>query len=170
MNREPAPVIAIIVAVARNGVIGRDNALPWHLPADLRHFKTVTMGRPVIMGRRTHESIGRPLPGRLNIVVTRNPGFRAPGCEVASSLDAALDRARAAGAQDEVFVIGGAQLYTEALPRAARLYLTRIDADIGGDIRFPAIHPGDWTVLTSEFHPPDEKNVLGLWFEVLARK
>lgn len=131
------PHLALIAAVARNGAIGRDNGLLWSDPADLRHFRAVTLGCPVVMGRRTWESLPerfRPLPGRRNLVVTRQPAFAAPGAETASSLDDAL--ARLAGVP-QVFVIGGGQLYAQALPRADELVLTEIDADLDGDTYFP---------------------------------
>jgi dihydrofolate reductase len=138
------PRIALIVARARNGVIGRDGGLPWKIPGELAHFKRTTMGHPVVMGRRTWESIGRPLPGRRNIVVTRNADFAAAGAEVAASLDAAL--ALCAGS-NEVFVIGGAELYAQALPRASRAVVTEIDADYDGDAHFPALSPAEWQVV-----------------------
>ncbi len=155
--------LSIIVAIARNGVIGRGNALPWHLPADLKHFKAVTMGRPVIMGRKTWESIGCPLPGRRNIVVTRNPDFRAEGCETAATLDAALGKCADA---EEIFVIGGAQLYAAALPRADRLYITRVGADVDGDAFFPPFDPAAWRLVSSEPHLADERNPLPFRFEL----
>lgn len=158
--------INVIVAVATNGVIGRDNALPWHLPTDLKNFKTVTMGKPVIMGRKTFESIGRRLPGRLNIVVTRNADFRAEGCTVAGSFDAALD---AAGSSDEVFVIGGAQLYRVALPKADRLYLTRVEAVVEGNTFFPSFDPSRWRPVSSELHLPDETHNFSFRCEVWER-
>ena len=128
------PRLTLIIARARNGVIGKDNAMPWRIPGEQAYFKRVTMGHPIIMGRRTWESIGRPLPGRRNIVVTRNPAFAAPGAEVVDSLEAAL--ARCADAP-EVFVIGGAELYRLALPRADRLLITEIDHDFEGDTLSP---------------------------------
>ncbi len=131
-------MLAIIAAVARNGVIGRDGTLPWHLPEDLAHFRRVTIGCPVIMGRRTWESLPpkfRPLPGRHNIVVTRQPGWRAEGATVAADLDAAI---AAAGDAARVFVIGGAELFAAALARTRELVLTEIDAEMQGDARFPA--------------------------------
>ena len=158
--------LSLIVAVSRNGVIGRGNTLPWHLPADLKHFKAVTMGKPVIMGRKTWESIGRPLPGRKNIVVSRNRDFRAAGCEVVSSLDAAV---RACTDAAEVFVIGGAQLYADALPHADRLYLTRVDAEIDGDVTFPRFDPAAWKLVSSERREADEKNALALNFDIYER-
>jgi dihydrofolate reductase len=145
------PVLTLIAAVARNGVIGLDNRLPWHLPADLRHFKMLTTGRTVIMGRKTWESLPdkfRPLPGRQNIVVTRNAGYAAEGAVVVSSLPAAL----AAAKGDEAFVIGGAELYQAALPLADRLQLTEIDADFDGDTHFPAIDPSEWRETAREPH------------------
>ena len=135
------PRLTIVVARARNGVIGRDNALPWHLPEDLKHFKALTMGHPVLMGRRTFESIGRPLPGRRNIVVTRNPGWSHPGCERAGSIDEAI--ALCAGTP-QAFVIGGSQVYAEALPRVHALVITEVDAEPQGDAHFPAPDPGLW--------------------------
>jgi len=147
--------VTLVAALARNRVIGARNALPWRLPADLRRFKALTLGHPVVMGRRTYESIlaslGRPLPGRLNIVVTRSPDYAAPGCIVAASPEAAL---AAAGPADEVFVIGGAELYRLALPVADRLQLTEIDADYAGDAWFPELAPGDWRETARESHPP----------------
>lgn len=142
MGAGSTPCISLIAAVASNGIIGAGNALPWRLPEDLKRFRSLTLGHPVIMGRRTFESIGRALPGRRNIVVTRNPGFVAPGCETAGSLEAAV--AACAGATDEVFVIGGAQLYAQALPQARRLYLTEIRAEFDGDTRFPSFDPDPW--------------------------
>ena len=130
------PPVAIVVAMAENLVIGRGNALPWRLPADLARFRAVTMGKPIIMGRRTHESIGRVLDGRHNIVVSRRPGFRAPGCTVAASLDAAFEAASDT-ATAEISVIGGASIYEEALPHATRVYLTLVRAAVDGDVRFP---------------------------------
>jgi dihydrofolate reductase len=145
------PLVSLVAALARNRVIGAGNRLPWHLPEDLRRFKRLTMGAPVIMGRKTHESIleqaGKPLPGRRNIVVTRQPGARFEGCEVAGSLDTAL---ALAGDAPEVFVIGGAELYRLALPRADRLYLTLIDADYDGDTFFPDFDPADWRETARE--------------------
>ncbi len=142
-------LLTLIVARARNGVIGRDNTLPWRLPEDLAHFKRTTMGAPVIMGRKTWESIGRPLPGRRNIVVSRNAGLRLEGAEVAGSLEDAL---RLCVGVEQVFLIGGAQLYAEALPSADRLIVTEIDADIEGDAYFPQIDPQRWIVTERERH------------------
>lgn len=145
--------IALVVAAARNGVIGADNQLPWRLPGDLRHFKAVTMGKPVVMGRKTFESIGRPLPGRLNIVVTRDTGYRVPdGVVLAHDLDAALRQAdaaaRASGA-GEIAVIGGADIYRQTLPLATAVYLTRVELEVDGDAFFPPLDPQRWHCLDS---------------------
>jgi dihydrofolate reductase len=140
--------LAVIAAIARNRVIGADNRLPWHLPEDLKRFKALTLGHPVIMGRRTWESLGRPLPGRRNMVISRDPAFRAPGAEVFSGLDRAL---RACG-DEQPFVIGGAALYEAALPLARWLYLTEIDAEFAGDTRFPRLDGREWIELSRERH------------------
>lgn len=129
------PQIVVIAAVARNGIIGRDNALPWRLKADLAHFKRTTLGHPVVMGRKTWESLGRPLPGRINIVVSRSNGWHAEGAQIVDSLDAAIT---ACDSAERIFVIGGAQLYALALPIADRLLLTEVQADVEGDTRLPA--------------------------------
>ena len=141
-------IVSLIAAVAGNGAIGKDNALPWHLPEDMRHFRETTRGKPVIMGRKTWESLPdafRPLPGRHNIVVSRNPAYQAPGATLATSLDEALLEAAAA---EEVFVIGGAQLYQQALALASRLYLTEIDASVDGDAFFPPVLAHEWEELS----------------------
>lgn len=147
----PKPVLTLIAAVARNGVIGIDNRLPWHLPADLKHFKALTTGHTVIMGRKTWESLPanfRPLPGRRNIVVTRNASYHAAGATVAVSLPAAISAAKGG----EAFVIGGAELYAAALPLAGHLQLTEIDATFEGDTRFPVIDPHQWRETARETH------------------
>jgi len=146
--RQP-PRITLIAAVARNRVIGASNALPWRLPEDLKRFKALTLGHPIIMGRKTWESLGKPLPGRTNIVVSRAAGFSAAGATRAGSLDEAL-AAAAATASDEVFIIGGAEIYRQALPLAQRLQLTEIDQDFAGDVHFPAIDPALWRETVRE--------------------
>ena len=148
------PRLSLIAAVADNGIIGSNNALPWRLPEDLKRFRTLTMGHPVIMGRKTHESIGRPLPGRRNIVVTRNRGFRAEGCEVAESLQAAI--AACGPGCEEAFIIGGAQIYKEALPMARRAYLTEIRRSFEGDARFPDLDRLEWKETAREAHVSSE--------------
>jgi dihydrofolate reductase len=158
---------SLVVAMARNRVIGRDNQLPWRLPADLAYFKRVTMGHPVVMGRRTYESIGKPLPGRLNIVVSRNPEFRAPGCTVVPSLDEAW---RAAGDADEVSVIGGTSIFAEALPYADRIHLTEVDADVPGDTWFPEFDRREWAEREVERHAPDERHAYPFRIVVLDRR
>jgi dihydrofolate reductase len=142
--------LTLIVARARNGVIGRDNQLPWHLPEDLRYFKRTTMGAPVIMGRKTHESIGRPLPGRRNLVVTRDASRRFEGCETVGSLAEAVARCEHDG-MAEVFLIGGAQLYLEGLGQADRLLVTEIDHDVEGDAVFPTPDPAVWQEVSREY-------------------
>lgn len=159
--------LTAIVAVAENGVIGRDGQLPWRLPADLQHFKVRTMGRPIVMGRKTWESIGKPLPGRLNVVVTRQRDWTADGVAVAHSLDEALALPDVAGA-DEAMIIGGAQLFDEALPRCDELELTRVHADVEGDTTFD-FDPAAWRLDSSEGLPPDEKNPWPITFETWVR-
>ncbi len=143
------PRICLIAALAANRVIGKNNALPWRLSADLKRFKALTLGHPVVMGRKTYESIGKPLPGRRNLVVSRNRGFSAPGCEVVASLEDALAACRGV---DEIFVIGGAELYRQALARAHSLEFTEIQADFDGDAWFPEIAQEDWREVARETH------------------
>ncbi len=157
----------LIVAVARNGVIGRNGALPWRLPEDLAHFKRTTMGNPIIMGRKTWESIGRPLPGRRNIVVSRSKNLAANGAEIAADLDAAL--ALCADAT-EAFVIGGAQLYAAALARAQRLLVTEIDADFDGDTHWPAIDSAQWRETAREHRPPTVERIFSMDFVTYERR
>lgn len=145
--------IYLVVALARNGVIGAQGKLPWHLPEDLQHFKKLTLGHPVIMGRRTWQSLGRPLPGRENIVVSRQPGFAAPGASVAASVQAAI--ALCAG-EPLAFVIGGAEIYAAALPLADGLVITEIDRDYAGDTRFPDWDRMAWRVSQKETHTSKE--------------
>ena len=158
--------IALIVAMAENRVIGRNNQLPWHIRADLRHFRKLTMGRPIIMGRRTHESIGRPLPGRDNIVISTDRHYQADGCEVVHSIDQALE---AAGDCEEAMIIGGANLYRQTLETADRLYLTLVKAAPEGDTWFPVIEPQQWREIERETHKADEHNDFDYDFVVLDR-
>lgn len=146
--------LAIIVAAAKNGVIGNNNQLPWHLPQDLKYFKSVTLGKPVIMGRKTYESIGRPLPGRTNIVVTRSSDWQADGVVVVNSLEQALSEAHrviesSALPATEAMVIGGAEIYRSALPLVDRIYLTRVDVDVDGDAFFPVLPEADWQLVSA---------------------
>jgi dihydrofolate reductase len=147
-------------------VIGRDGRLQWHLPDDLKHFKRVTLGKPVIMGRRTWESIGKPLPGRRNIVMSRDPDLDAPGCTIVDTVDAAL---AAAGPAEEVMVIGGAQIYAAFQPRAGRIYLTRVVAAVDGDAHFSG--PGDdWQVASRAHHAADDRHEYAFDLLVLERE
>jgi len=165
--------IAIIAAVARNGVIGADGAMPWRLSSDLRRFKALTLGHPVVMGRRTFEAIGRPLPGRPNIVVSRRSDFAPDGAIVAASLDAALAEAgrlaRESGS-GMVFVIGGGEIYRAALPFADRLLITHVEAEPTGDTRFPDIDPDAWLATGEERVPPGEKDSAATRFVTYERR
>lgn len=166
LHAPAAPVLALVVAVAENGVIGNGNRLPWHLPADLKHFKAITMGKPMLMGRKTFESIGKALPGRRSFVLTRDAGFSAPGVERVADADEALALAREAA---ELAVIGGAQVYRLCLPRATRIYFTRVHASITGDTRFPEIDWSEWRCAERSAHPADDKNRYAMTFFVLER-
>jgi dihydrofolate reductase len=145
----PPPRVSIIAALARNRAIGRDNHMPWRLPEDLKRFRRLTMGHAVIMGRKTFDSIGSPLAGRSNIVITRSRDWSRPGCFPVDSLDAALD---AVGEAQDAFVIGGAQIYALALPRARRLYMTEIERDFDGDAFFPEVDRSRWREVSRERH------------------
>jgi dihydrofolate reductase len=161
-------IVSVVVAVSDSGVIGKEGRLPWHLPADLRHFKRLTVGHHVIMGRKTHESIGKPLPDRTNIVVTRRTDWRPEGCEVASSLEEALDRARGRG-EEEAFVIGGGEIFRLALPIADRVHWTRVHAHAEGDAFFPALDPDRWREVEARSFPADERNPFPYTFLVYER-
>ena len=158
--------ISIVVAAAENGVIGTGNALPWHLPDDLKRFKVLTMGKPILMGRKTHESIGRPLPGRTNIVISRQRGLTLPGCLVVSSIDEAR---QAAGAAEELVVIGGAELYAQALSFVDVIHMTRVHAKVDGDAYFPALAAGAWRERVIATHPADDRHAFGFTFLDLER-
>jgi dihydrofolate reductase len=160
------PALSLVVAASENDVIGRDNALPWHLPADLKHFKAITMGKPIVMGRRTYDSIGRPLPGRLNIVISRNRALRIAGVEVVGSLDEALARA---GDAPEVAVIGGAELFRSALPLARRIYFTRVHGKVAGETKFPALDLRQWREVDRSHHPADERHAYAMTFSTFER-
>jgi dihydrofolate reductase len=159
--------LAIIVAMDKQGLIGRDNDLPWKLSADLQYFRKVTMGKPLIMGRNTHESIGRPLPGRKNIVVTSNKEYQAEGCEVVASLEHAFI---ACDDVEEVMVMGGASLYKQLLSQADKLYLTHVNAELEGDTWFPEWDKNQWKETSREDHLADEKNQYPYSFVVYERK
>ena len=156
-------MITIVVAVADSGVIGRDNTLPWHLPDDLKRFKQLTLAKPIVMGRKTFESIGKPLPGRQNIVMTRDANYQREGITVVRDVDAAL---RAAGPAPEIMVIGGADLFRLFLPRAGRVHLTRVHADVQGDVSWPALDVREWRRVDSEEHAADERHAHAMTFEV----
>lgn len=158
--------LSIIAALSENYVIGKDNQLPWHLPADLKRFKKITWGKPILMGRKTYESIGRPLPGRRNIIVTRNPDFQAEGCEIVHSLDQGLSLVRDSA---EVMVIGGAELFAQALPRASCMYLTVIHQHIEGDCFFPRWDAKQWREVERADFVADSKSHQGYSFVVLER-
>ena len=154
------------MAAARNGVIGRDNGLPWRLPADLQHFKAVTLGKPVLMGRKTFDSIGKVLPGRANIVLTRDRHWQAPGVIVVHSIDEAFERVAGAA---ELAGIGGAEVFKQLLPLAARIYLTRVAADVAGDTLFPEIDVAEWKETERRRHPADGRNAYDMEFVTLQR-
>jgi len=160
-------MLSLIVAVAENGVIGVRGALPWRLPDELAHFKRTTLGKPVLMGRHTYVSIGRPLPGRANIVLSRDPGFSTHGAMVARDLDEALGMHAAA---PEQIVIGGAALYAEALPRAERIYLTRVHARPAGDVFFPELASGEWGESLVAEHPADARHAHAFSVYLLVRR
>ncbi len=161
--------IHLIVAVAKNGVIGCDGELPWRLPADLAYFKRMTSGHCVIMGRKTYQSIGRPLPKRTNIVVSRDPDFEATGCQVVTGVASALRLAESLEEQD-VFVIGGAAIYALALPHADSVHLTRVEAEVKGDVYFPELDEGEWEVVSREPREADEKNEYAMVFTSSKRR
>ena len=164
--------ISLIVAMTENRVIGLDGAMPWHLSDDLKYFKRVTMGAPIIMGRKTFDSIGRALPGRLNIVITRDTNYTAKGINVAHDLESAIEIASTDvtnGFKEELFVIGGAQIYTLALAQADRLYLTEIHQTFAGDTYFPEIKTGDWCEIQRDACEPETPNGLAYSFVVLER-
>lgn len=165
-------VFCHIVAAARNGVIGVDNQLPWRLPADLKRFKSLTMGRPIVMGRKTWDSIGRPLPGRANIVVSRDADFRAEGAQVVADIAAALAQAEAeamAGGLGEVFIIGGETIYRQTLDQVSRVYLTSVDVEVVGDAFYPALDEGEWREVSREALPSQSDGVPACEFLVYER-
>jgi dihydrofolate reductase len=165
-------ILSMIVATAKNNVIGKDNDMPWHLPADLAYFKKTTLGKPIIMGRKTYESIGRPLPGRRNIVISRDENYSAQGVDSVTAVEQALalvDGSNGDKAVDEIMVIGGGAIYRHCLAKANRLYITHIDADIDGDTKFPEYDDGTWHKVVSEVRPADDKNSYELDFCLYER-
>ncbi len=167
MFEKGKPIISIIVAIGNNRVVGKDNKLPWNLPADLAHFKRETLGKPVIMGQRTFESIGRPLPGRTNVILTLDKSFSFPGCIVAYSIDEALDKLKDF---EEVMIIGGVSIYKQFLPLADKMYLTLINGDFEGDAFFPEFDWAEWEEKERINNSPDKDNPYPYSFLKLQRK
>ena len=162
--------ISLVVAAANNNGIGKDGKMPWHLPNDLKHFKNVTWGMPVVMGRKTFASIGsKPLPGRKNIVITRQPGWNAEGVSIVNSVDAAASLAEELNYK-EIFIIGGGQIYMIAFDRANKIYMTRIRAELEGDTYFPVIEKDDWKLVSKTDNPADEKHAYAFSFQLWERK
>lgn len=161
------PIVSLIVAMTKNNVIGHQNQLPWHLPDDLKHFKALTLNKPIIMGRKTYVSIGKPLPQRQNIVLTQDQNFTAPGITIAHSITECFNITQTA---EEIMIIGGASIYQQFLPYATRIYLTLIDAKINGDTFFPEWNKQEWCTLSSEAHSSDEKHQFGFSFVTLSKK
>lgn len=164
-------IISIVVAISQNDVLGKDNKLPWHLPADMKYFKQLTLGHPVIMGRSTHEALGKALPGRTNIVITRQDNYVAPGCIVVGNVMSAIDAAKKVH-PEECFIIGGGDIIRQTLVWADNIYLTRIFHDFEGDTFFPVLNKDDWKLVSEEHHLPDEKNRFAYAFQrfELAKK
>ena len=162
-------IVSLIAAMDKRRGIGRDNQLPWRLSADLKKFRELTMGHHIVVGRKTFESIGRPLPGRQMIIVTRDRNFKAEGCAICHSLAEAIDLARSRG-ESELFVCGGAEIYQHSIALADRLYLTFVDAEIVADTFFPEFNQLDWEERESVFHPADEKNEFPFTFKLLVRQ
>jgi dihydrofolate reductase len=158
--------ISLIVAKAKNNVIGKDNQLIWHLPADLKFFKNKTMGHTVVMGRKTYDSMGKPLPGRMNVVITRQQNFHPEGVTIEPSLESALEDLKVA----EVFIIGGGEIFKHAMPLADKMYVTEIDELFDGDVYFPEINPDEWELTEAIPFPKDEKNKYNLSFNTYIRR
>ena len=161
--------ISAIVAVSKGNVIGKDNDIPWYLPADFRYFKKVTMGHNILMGRKCFESIGKPLPKRTNIVITRNPFFLSAGVLIFNSIEEGIEAARANG-EEELFIIGGGIIYEQTAHLWDTLYLTEVDLEVQGDVFFPEVKSEEWDLVSSEHHSSDEKNEYNYTFKVYERK
>lgn len=159
-------MLSIIVAVADNGVIGSGNQLPWRLPDDLKRFKALSLGKPIVMGRKTFDSIGRPLPGRLNVVISRQPGLEIPGCTVVTSIDEAIAAAQPA---PEIVIVGGADIYRQVLPQVQVIHLTRVHANVDGDVLFPKLEEQEWREVAKEYHPADQRHAHAFTFSTLER-
>lgn len=162
-------IISLLVAVSENNVIGKDNTLPWHLPNDLKYFKNLTWGMPILMGRKTFDSIGKPLPGRKSIVITRNKDWQQAGVDVVHSIEEATGKATSFGVK-EIFLIGGAEIFKTALADAGRIYLTRIHQTFDGDVFFPGISTNEWQLVSERFCEADEKNPYNHTYQVWERK
>ncbi len=159
--------ISIIVAISTNNAIGKDNQLLWHLPADLKHFKAITTGHPIIMGRKTYDSIGKPLPNRRNIIITRQKDLTLEGVEVVHSIADAIALCKE---ENEVFIIGGAEIYKSALASTSRIYLTTVHQQYEADAFFPILTKEEWNIINQEYHPADEKNSVAYTFSTLQHK
>jgi dihydrofolate reductase len=162
------PHISAILAMSENRVIGHENQLPWYLPADLKYFKTITTGHPILMGRKTYDSIGRPLPNRTNIVLTRNKAFKAPGCIVVTSMQEAIQEAGLINSKD-IFIIGGADVYKQCMSYISQIYLTTVHEQFEGDVFFPELNMSEWKEMKSLTHAPDSENVYAYTFSLLER-
>ncbi|MFA7415081.1 MAG: dihydrofolate reductase [Rhizobium sp.] len=165
--------VAIVVAVSENGVIGNDGDMPWKLSTDLKRFKALTLGKPLVMGRKTFESIGRPLPGRPHVIVSRNPDFHPDGVEVAPSLEAAIDRAAAIASAlgvDEICVVGGGEIYRQALPLADTLHVTHVEAELAGDTRFPSVDPRAFEKIEESPVPAGERDTYATRYAIYRRR
>lgn len=162
-------IISAIVAMSQNCVIGKDNKIPWHLPADLKYFKRTTINHHIILGRKCYESIGRPLPKRTNIIITRNKAFEAEGCVIVNSIEAALEYSRNQD-QSEVFIVGGGQIYEQSMELWDRLYLTEVETEVDGDIYFPKIDDKQWIIINEKYHMANENNPHNYTFKVYERR
>jgi dihydrofolate reductase len=162
-------LISAIAALTRNRVIGKDNQIPWYLPADLKFFKRTTLGHHILMGRKNYESLGKPLPKRTNVVITRDPYFISTGCIVVHSIEEALQVARDNG-EEEAFIIGGGEIYAQSLPLIDKMYLSEIDAEIEGDVFFPEFDRSNWVVTSEDHHPADERNAFPFTVRIYERK
>ena len=162
-------ILSLLVAAAENNVIGKDNQLPWHLPNDLKYFKNLTWGMPILMGRKTFESIGKPIPGRKSVVITRNADWKHEGVDVVHSIEDAIQKAESFGVK-EIFVIGGAEIFKTSLQKANRIYLTRIHQNFDGDVYFPEVSEKEWQLTSSRFVEADEKNAYNHTYQVWDRK
>jgi dihydrofolate reductase len=168
MQNLPCPQVSAIVAMSENRVIGHNNNLPWYLPADLHHFKTITTGHPILMGRKTYQSIGKPLPNRTNIILSRNPRFQAPSCIVVPSMTKAIEYALTQYYKN-IFIIGGADVYNQCMSYISRIYLTTVHEEFEGDVFFPELNLNEWKKAESITHVPDSKNVYAYTFSILDR-